>query len=314
MISAQTRRSQGGRRASGGLPWATVRRRRRGPGQTRAAVLFLAPAVLMLIALRLLPTAAAVYDSFRTGSLTSTGGRWAGIENYRVLLTDSAFRATVLVTLKFLLIIVSGQVFLALVLALLLSERVRGMGMVRVLIFIPVAAPAAVATVVWGIAFQPQGPINAALRSLGIAEQPFLTSSDQALWCLIVLMSWTGVGYWTMFLIAGLQDIPRMLYEAAAVDGAGCWRALWSITLPNLRRTLAFVIVADTVASVLAFVPVQILTRGGPADSTRLVMYDLYNTTFQLGDINLGQAEVVLLLLVLVAVTGVQFRLLTKER
>jgi multiple sugar transport system permease protein len=86
------------------------------------------------------------------------------------------------------------------------------------------------------------------------------------------------------------------------------------VTLPSLRRTVAFVVVANTVSSVLAFVPVQILTQGGPAGSTRLIMYDLYNTTFLLGDRNLGQAEVVLLLAVLVAITGVQFRLLAKER
>lgn len=199
-------------------------------------------------------------------------------------------------------------------LALLLAERLPGMGLVRVFVFLPVAAPAAVASVVWGIAFQPQGPINGVAEKIGLHPQPFLTSSSQALWCLIVLMSWIGVGYWTLFLVAGLQDIPRELYEAGAIDGAGYWRSLTAITLPNLRRTLAFIVVADTVASAMAFVPVQVLTHGGPADSTRLYMYDLYNQTYVIGNLNLGQAEVVLLLIVLILVTAVQFRLLNKER
>jgi len=182
-----------------------------------------------------------------------------------------------------------------------------------VLIFIPVAAPAAVATLVWGVAFRPEGPINAFLGLVGVPAQPFLTSPDQALMAMIILMSWIGIGYWTLFLLAGVQDVPGELYEAAAIDGAGWWRCLWSITLPNMSRTILFVVVADTVASSLAFVPVQILTQGGPAGSTRLYMYDLYNTTFLLGDVNLGQAQVVLMLVALVAITGVQFRMLTKE-
>jgi multiple sugar transport system permease protein len=287
----------------------------RGPnrGQLGAALVLLAPALVLLVALRLVPTLAAVLDSFRSGSLTADGPRWAGLENYRILFNDPGFLETLRVTAGFLLLIVPLQIITALALALLLVERFRGVSIVRVLIFIPVAAPAAVATVVWGIAFQPQGPLNAGLGVLGLPAQPFLTSPDQALWCLIVLMSWVGVGYWTLFLIAGLQDVPREQYEAAAVDGAGWWRCLTSVTLPNLRRPLAFVIVADTVASLLTFVPVQILTQGGPAGSTRLIMYDLYNETFLLGDVNLGQAEVVLVLVFLIIVTGIQFRLLTKE-
>ncbi|WP_163509013.1 carbohydrate ABC transporter permease [Fodinicola acaciae] len=287
--------------------------RRRPIGHARAALLFLLPALALLVALRIVPTLQALLESFQKGS-DSGAASWAGVENFVLLLTDPGFWKTVAVTGEFLLVIVPFQIVVALVLALLLVEKVPGRSLVRVLVFIPVAAPAAVATVVWGIAFQPQGPINGALTAVGLPAQPFLTSPQQALAALIVLMSWIGIGYWTLFLIAGIQDIPRDLYEAAALDGAGFWQTLWSVTLPSLRRTLAFVVVANTVSSLLAFVPVQILTQGGPAGSTRLVMYDLYNTTFLLGDRNLGQAEVVLLLLVLIAITVVQFRLLSRER
>jgi multiple sugar transport system permease protein len=290
-----------------------VAARRRPTGHARAAALFLLPALALLVALRIMPTLQAVLESFQKGS-DSGAGRWAGWENFGLLLTDPGFWKTLAVTAEFLLVIVPLQIAVALFLALLLVERVPGRSFVRVLVFIPVAAPAAVATVVWGIAFQPQGPINGVFTAIGLPAQPFLTSPQQALGALIVLMSWIGIGYWTLFLIAGIQDIPRDLYEAAALDGAGFWQTLWSVTLPSLRRTLAFVIVANTVSSLLAFVPVQILTQGGPAGSTRLVMYDLYNTTFLLGDRNLGQAEVVLLLVVLVAITGLQFRLLTRDR
>ncbi|WP_170297090.1 carbohydrate ABC transporter permease [Agromyces salentinus] len=287
-------------------------RRRRG-GHWRAAALFLLPAVVLLVALRLLPTVEAITQSFQRGTQSFTGGRFVGIENYALLFADPTFQNVLVVTALFLVIIVPFQIVCALLLAVLLVERFPGVGIVRTLIFIPVAAPAAVATVIWGVAYQPQGPINAALAAVGLPEQPFLTSSDQALACIIVLLSWIGIGYWTLFLIAGLQDIPRELYEAAALDGAGWWRTLRSITLPNLRRPLAFVVVANTVSSVLVFVPIQILTQGGPAGSTRLIMYDLYNSSFVLGDLNIGQTEVVILLVFLIAITTVQFRMLSKE-
>ncbi|MCI7513017.1 MAG: sugar ABC transporter permease [Schaalia hyovaginalis] len=251
--------------------------------------------------------------SFQKGANTLKGPEWVGLENYAYLLGGQGLWDVLAVTARFLIIIIPLQVVAALFLAILLNERIPGVALVRTTVFIPVAAPAAVAAVVWGIAYQPRGPINAVLEAIGLPAQPFLTDSDQALLAIIALMSWIGVGYWTLFIIAALQEVPRELYEAAAIDGAGWWRTLSHITLPSIRRTLAFVIVADTVSSVLAFVPVQVLTQGGPADSTRLIMYDLYNNTFQLGDANLGQTQVVILLVFLVIITAVQFRMLSRE-
>ena len=292
-----------------------TRRTRRGGGRgpLTTALLFLLPAVVLLIVLRLIPMLGAALASFQKGANTLKGPEWVGLENYAYLLGGQGFWDVLAVTVRFLIIIIPLQVVAALFLAILLNERIPGVALVRTTVFIPVAAPAAVAAVVWGIAYQPRGPINAALEAIGLPAQPFLTDSDQALLAIIVLMSWIGVGYWTLFIIAALQEVPRELYEAAAIDGAGWWRTLRHITLPSIRRTLAFVIVADTVSSVLAFVPVQILTQGGPADSTRLIMYDLYNNTFQLGDANLGQTQVVILLIFLVIITAVQFRMLSRE-
>jgi multiple sugar transport system permease protein len=265
-----------------------------------------------MVVLRLAPMAGAVGDSLFHYSLSTQSRRWEGLGNYIYLLSSPEFRQVLAVTALFLVIIVPVQVGLALLVATLLAERTPGIGAVRTMVFLPVAAPAAVAALTWGVAYQPKGVINAVLGWLGLPDQPFLSSSDQALLAIIVIMSWTGIGYWTMFLVAGLQDIPLELYEAAAIDGAGWWACFRRITLPNLRKTLAFVVVADTVSSVLSFVPVQALTQGGPSGSTRLIMYDLYNRSFALGDTSLGQAEVVLLLICLIGVVAVQFRLLSR--
>jgi multiple sugar transport system permease protein len=308
----------GQRTRSAGRPRGVdgVRRRPRlHEGQWWVGLLFLAPGLLSLVLLRLAPAVAAIGDSFRKVALDGTGqSHWIGWDNYARLVANDQFVGVLLTTLKFIVVVNPVQVVLALALAVVLSERVRGVVVVRMLVFLPVAAPAAVATLVWGIAFQPEGPINAMVTGVGLPRQPFLTSTSQALWCIVVLLSWVGLGYWTMFLIAGIQDIPRSLYEAAALDGAGWWMTLWHVTLPSMRRTLAFVLVADTMANFLTFAPIQILTNGGPQDSTRLIMFDIYDRAYNIGNINIAEAEVVLLLAVMVVITAVQFRLISRER
>jgi multiple sugar transport system permease protein len=127
---------------------------------------------------------------------------------------------------------------------------------------------------------------------------------------IVLLASWIGVGYWMMFLIAGLQDIPPEYGEAADLDGAGPVRKFLDVTLPLLRRPLLFVLVADTVANFVLFAPIQVLTKGGPEGSSNLLMYDVYHNAFELSDPHTAAAELVLLLILMLAIVSVQFRLL----
>jgi multiple sugar transport system permease protein len=158
---------------------------------------------------------------------------------------------------------------------------------------------------------RPDGLLNALLAPLGIGEQRFLTSPDQALWSIILIVSWIGVGYWMTFLIAGLQDIPKSLYEAVTIDGANAWQRFRYVTLPQLRRPLTFVLVANTVANFLVFAPVQILTKGGPQGSTNLVMNEIYQRAFLTGDKSSAAAATVVLVLIVLVVVAIQFRLMT---
>lgn len=170
------------------------------------------------------------------------------------------------------------------------------------------------ASVVWGLALRsPDGLINGLLGSLGFEPVPFLISPDFALASIIVVASWVGVGYWMMFLIAGLEDIPTDVMEAAQIDGAGPWRRFWQITVPLLRRPLFFVLVADTVANFLLFVQVQLLTGGGPAGSTNLLMFDIYQQAFVFGDQQGAAAEVLVLLGLMAAIVAVQGWLMREE-
>lgn len=287
--------------------------RRAVPLRQRPAVIalgFLAPALLMLVLLRLWPAAQALYGSLQHTSLLEGTTTWVGLDNYAVLFTDPDFWQSVGVTLVFNLVINPGQILIALGLAVLFTKRFAGVRLWRSLVLIPVAVPPAVSAVIWGVLYRPEGPLNALLAVLGLPAQPYLTSPAQALSAMIVMMSWVGVGYWMTFLLAGLQDIPADYYEAAKIDGASAWQRFLHITLPQLRRPLAFVLVADTISNFLVFAPVQLLTSGGPEGATNLMMFDIFHRAYSVGDLHLALAEVMVLVLVTLVIVSVQFRLL----
>ncbi|MGW1681258.1 carbohydrate ABC transporter permease [Saccharopolyspora sp. NPDC002376] len=284
--------------------------RKHSPSKARLALYFLAPALLALFLLRVLPALMAFGSSLQHHSLIDGVTRFVGLANYGDLWSDPQFWQSVRVTLLFSLIVNPLQVLLALGLAVLFNRRFAGVRFWRSLVFAPIAVPPAVSAVIWGILYRPEGPLNALLGTLGLPAQPLLTSPDQALGALIVLLSWVGVGYWMTFLIAGLQDIPQDTYDAASMDGANSWQRFTRITLPLLRRPLAFVLVADTVSNFLVFAPVQLLTGGGPDGSTNLLMYDVFRRAYSVGDIHYAQAEVVVLIAITLAVVAVQYRLM----
>ncbi|TIX21648.1 MAG: sugar ABC transporter permease [Mesorhizobium sp.] len=274
-----------------------------------APLLFLAPALVGLIGFRLLPAGWLVQ-----ASLSGPDGEFAGLDNFEFLFAAPTFAKTVQATLTFVVVTVPLQTAIAFGLALLFAENSRIVSLLRVLVFLPVVIPLSVAAILWGAAYRPEGLANALLMSVGFSAQPFLTSADQALMSIIVMSSWIGVGFWMMFLIGGLKDIPRELYEAASIDGAGKLSSLWHITIPLMRRPLAFVIVADTVASFLLFAPIQILTRGGPGGSTQLIMFDVYQQAYFFNDVSLAAAESLTLMVIMMLIILIQFRLLSREK
>ena len=287
-------------------------RGRRVRGDAPAAVLFLAPAVLLALLVRIWPTLQALWDSLHTTPLGVRAPEFAGLGQYTGLFSDPGFINSLKVTLLFSLIINPLQIAVALALAVLFNERIRGGGLMRTLVFLPVAIPQSVSAVIWAVAFRPDGPLNGTLDLLGLPEQRFLTSPGQALPSIMLVVSWIGVGYWMMFLIAGLKEIDPGLYEAAAIDGANGWRRFWSITLPQLHRQIGFVLVADTVANLLVFAPVQILTAGGPNGRTDLIMNNIFERAYIEGDTGAAAAGTIIVVALALAIVLVQFRLLAR--
>ncbi|TPF74482.1 sugar ABC transporter permease [Brucella gallinifaecis] len=269
------------------------------------ALLFLAPALIAVVFLRLWPAASALHNSLLAPRATSYS-----LENYSYLFSEPTFISSLITTLVYSVIINPLQIAIALALALLLNAAIPYVGFWRAIILLPVAIPQSVSAVVWGVGFRPDGPINAVLSSIGIEPMRFLTSPDQALASIMVIVSWIGVGYWMTFILAGLQDIPKSLYEAVRIDGANKWQQFRYVTLPQLRRPLTFVLVANTVANFLVFAPVQILTQGGPQGSTNLIMNEIYTRAFIADDPSSAAAATIILVSVVLLVVLFQFRMM----
>lgn len=284
--------------------------RRRGRGDLPVALTFLAPALAAAVVLRIWPTLRAVWDSLHSTPLGIEPTTWVGWEQYRSLFSDPAFQNALKVTALFGIILNPLQIAVSLALAVLFNERIRGVGLMRTLVFLPVAIPQSVSAVIWAVAFRPDGPLNGTLQLFGISGLRYTTSPGQALPSIMLVVSWIGVGYWMMFLVAGLKEIDAELYDAARLDGAGRWARFRYVTLPQLRRQLAFVLVADTISNLLLFAPVQILTKGGPSGRTDVIMNDIFDRAYTRGDVGGAAAGTMVLVAIALVIVVVQFRLL----
>lgn len=273
----------------------------------------LAPALLGLLIFRLYPIAIAVFSSFYT---TEHGGAaFIGFENYTSLFSDHVFWKSLEVTLWFNLLVNPIQIAISLGLALLYVRKFPGVGVYRVFFLIPIGVSVPTAAIVWRVMLSQGGLANGVLDLFAAPPQPWLTSSSLALYSIIAICTWKGASYWMIFIVGGLQNISPELYDAARVDGVRPWQRLVFITLPLLRPALLFVLAADVSINFLLFAPIYMLTQGGPAGSTDVLMYEAYKQGFIFGDMGRAMAIVVLIVAVLLVVVALEFKLLsTREQ
>jgi multiple sugar transport system permease protein len=275
------------------------------------AALCLAPALFGLLVFRLYPIALAVSDSL----FGMVGGDtvFVGMGNYLALFSDSTFWKSLQVTLWFNLLMNPLQIALALGLALLYVQKFRGITFYRILFLIPIGVSLPTAVIIWQIMLTPDGLMNGVLNIGGLPAQPWLTSEGLALYSIIAIATWKGISYWMIFIVGGLQNIAPEIYDAARIDGARAWQRLCYITVPLLRPTLLFVLVADVSINFLLFAPIFMLTQGGPADSTDVLMYEAYKSGFIFGDMGRAMAIIVVVVILLLVIVGLQFKLLSNR-
>jgi multiple sugar transport system permease protein len=275
--------------------------------------LFLLPALIGLGTFQIAPIVVSFVGSLQTTTLRGETV-FAGFANYFALFTNPIFWESLRVTAVFNLIINPLQVVLALLLALLVFRPTPGVSLFRTFFFLPVTISIAVTAILWGLLLDPNlGLVNGVLRTLGLDTQPFFRSASQALGSFIALATWRGVGYWMIFVLAGLYAIPVDVYEAARIDGASSLRSFFSITLPLLKRPLAFVLVADTALNFLFFAPVYIITSGGPLGATNLLMFEAYKTAFVYLDFGRSLALSSVILFIIGIIAAFELRLFRTE-
>ncbi|QDZ15672.1 carbohydrate ABC transporter permease [Humibacter ginsenosidimutans] len=262
----------------------------------------LAPSLFGVVVFLLVPIVVVVWLSFQQWDLIGPA-RFAGLKNWAAVFTDPSFAQSLLVTVVFSVLVVVLQLVLGILVAVLLTQRLPGSGVFRVIFVIPwVCAPLALG-VVWNAIFQPTG---GALNTILGTHTSWLTSPVLALLCVVTVSVWSQVGYVSLFFMAGLAVIPDAVVEAARVDGAGAARIFFTIKLPLLRPTMFFVLVTSIIGAMQAFDTIYSLTQGGPMNATNVLAYRIYQKAFTAFD--LGQAAVTALVLfvILVVVTLAQ--------
>jgi multiple sugar transport system permease protein len=259
-------------------------------GETPTAWLWVMPAVVIILGLSLIPMAWALLLSFQHNDLV-TPSNWIGLRNYSRLLHDETFRGAVQHTLIYTVAFVPLSIAGGLGIALMLNRRVRFVGLYRTLVFVPYIMSATAQGVLFSFVFDSQfGVANSVLHHVGIAPQGFLQDPGQALWVLVLIGLWSGIGFSVVVYLAALQDIPPELVEAASIDGARRWGVLRHVVLPALNPVTIFLIVWQTFESLQLFDLVFVTTRGGPLQSTTVVVLYVWQQAFQFFNAGYGAA------------------------
>ncbi|MDO5676184.1 MAG: sugar ABC transporter permease [Propionibacteriaceae bacterium] len=297
----------------------------KGPAQRRgkrhgraAAYAMVAPAAILLLLFLVIPVGLAFGLSFTNARLISPNPpRFVGLANFiRAFTADPTFLRSLLNTFLFAVVVVPVQAGLGLLLAVLVNQKLRGTTFFRIVYFIPVVTSIVVVSILWRFMYQPDGIINSFIDTItfgsweGIA---WLNNPSTALPAIIVLSIWQAVGFHMIIWLSGLQTIPEELYEAARMDGASSWEQFKNVTWPGLRPTMIFILVTITIAALGLFVQIDVMTQGGPVDSTTTIVYHAVRRGYREQQTGYG-AAISLIFFVLVLIIALVQRWLTRDK
>ncbi|GAA2180470.1 sugar ABC transporter permease [Brooklawnia cerclae] len=269
---------------------------------------FILPNFVGFALLTMVPVVTLFYYAFTSWNAFGKA-KFTGVENFVRMWNDGSFWTALWNTVYYTAFHIPLTLVVSLGLALLLNRRIRGLAFFRTAAFFPYITSIVAIAVVWNTLFSPDyGPINQFLRAIGIDNPPGWTAS--ATWSMpavIIVGTWREMGYYMLLFLAGLQTVPRELYEAARVDGANRWQQFWGVTLPMLRPTTFFVTVMLTIGSFKVFDLILVMTEGGPGQSTLVLSQYIYQKGFYENDFGYASAVSIVLFAICIAVTVIQF-------
>jgi sn-glycerol 3-phosphate transport system permease protein len=276
--------------------------------------LLVLPQLAVTVIFFFLPAGQAMWQSFRLEDPFGLSSEFVGLQNYAELFSSSDYLESFKVTAVFSVLVAVMGLSVSLLLAVMADRVVKGAALYRTLLIWPYAVAAAIAGVLWLFLFSPSvGILAVYLMEAGIAWNPRL-DPDDAMILVVLAAVWKQISYNFLFFLAGLQAIPRSLIEAAAIDGASPFRRFWTIVFPLLSPTTFFLLVINVIYAFFdTFAIIDIMTQGGPGTSTSILVYKVYNAGFKGLDIGSSAAQSVILMIIVVALTIVQFRYIDRK-
>lgn len=270
--------------------------------------LLLTPALVLLVGFTLFPTVATLWDSFHSTPRGRRAAVWVGGENYQTMLTDVVFWKAMSNTFLYAAVTIPTSIITALGMALLVNSRIRGRAFARLAFFTPTILPMVAVANIWMFFYAPDyGLIDQVLRPFGLGGNNWLGSPDTALGALIVITIWKNAGFFMIFYLAALQQVPPVLIEAAKLEGASPLQRLRRVILPMIMPTTLFVAINAVIEAFRLVDHVMTMTRGGPDNSTQLLLYYIWQTGFGYWDTAYAAALTVVLLAILALIALVQF-------
>lgn len=274
-------------------------------------LLFILPWVTYLVVFWLYPIAYSFYLSLTDFQLLRGTGDFVGLANYSRLLSDPVFTKALKNTFLFVFGTIPVTTILALILALLIAEKIPGHRIFQAAYFIPSITAMVVIALIFYNLYSRGGYIFSLCKMAGLDPPPngFLQSEKTALLSIMAMDVWVAIGYYVLIFIAGIKSIPVEIYEAAKVDGAGFFKKTWNITIPLLKSTFAFVIVLNTIRSFQIFVEIFVMTSGRPFNSTMTAVYFIFDKGITRGNIGYASAAAYILFLIILVFSLAQFKL-----
>ena len=275
--------------------------------------LFTLPYLIFFTVFVAYPVGFAFYLTVHSWNIVRPEKPFVGFRNYERLLSDELFYKALQNTFVFLVVHIPLQIAVALLLAVVLNQKIRGRAFFRVAFFLPFVTSGAIISLIWLRLYADDGLLNNALNSVGLPALGWLSSPRLAMPSIAIMATWKNVGYYLMIFLAALQAIPSQLYEESYLNGANAWQRFWYITLPLLNPAMVLVVVLSTIGGFSLFVEPFVMTGGGPVDSTLSIVLYLYRQAFQFLRMGYAATLGVALALIIFAVTLLQRRLVERE-
>lgn len=226
---------------------------------------------------------------------------FSGLKNYVDILRNPVFYKVMANTIIYLVVAVPVLAVFPLFLAVLINRKIRGITLYKILIYLPVVVSIVVAAIAFKWLYAQQGIMNYLLQLLHFQPIGWLTDPKYAIYSVIIVTVWKGIGYYMMIYLAALMSVPKELYEACDIDGAGFWRKHLTVTVPHIMPTIALVTTISSISAMKVFAEIYVMTKGGPLNSTKTIVYYIYEKSFETLDLGVASAMAVILLIIVMA-------------